>query len=121
MQTSRSYNLPTLKAVHRFKACPLPKILFYFLNGQSPASFSYIFGLFQTSINTILQQINVKKCPSSIWHRDSNPRPSERESSPITTRPGLPPIILFVAAFVVVGSSSSRNGLVRFLTLDQCY
>ena len=59
-------------------------------NGPSPASFSFIFGLSQTNINTILQQINVKKCPSSIRHRDSNPRPSGRESPPITTRPGLP-------------------------------
>ena len=32
-----------------------------------------------------------EKCPSSIRCRDSNPRPSERESLPITTRPGLPP------------------------------
>ena len=31
-----------------------------------------------------------EKCPSSIWHWDSNPRPSERESPPITPRPGLP-------------------------------
>ena len=30
-------------------------------NGPSPASFSFIFGLFQTNIDTILQQINVKK------------------------------------------------------------
>ena len=60
-----------------------------FLNGPSPASFSFIFGLFQTNINTILEQINVKKCPSSIQHQDSNPRPSKRESPPITTRPGL--------------------------------
>ena len=29
--------------------------------------------------------------PSSIWRRDSNPRSLEPESSPITTRPGLPP------------------------------
>ena len=29
--------------------------------------------------------------PSSIWCRDSNPRLLEHESSPITTRPGLPP------------------------------
>ena len=62
-----------------------------FLNGPFPASFSFILSPFQTNINTILQQINVKKCPSSIWHQDSNPRPSERESPPITTRPGLPP------------------------------
>ena len=29
-------------------------------------------------------------CPSSIRHRDWNPRPLEHEVSPITTRPGLP-------------------------------
>ena len=28
-------------------------------------------------------------CPSSTWHWDSNPQPSERESPPKTTRPGL--------------------------------
>ena len=60
-----------------------------------PASFSFIFRLFQTNINTILQQINVKKCPPSIRPRDSNPRPLERESPPITTGPGLPPISSF--------------------------
>ena len=32
-----------------------------------------------------------EKCPSSIWCRDSNPRPLEHESLPITTRSGLPP------------------------------
>ena len=31
-------------------------------------------------------------CPSSIRRRDLNPRPFERESTPITTRPGLPHI-----------------------------
>ena len=38
-----------------------------------------------------LQQINVKKCTSCIWGWDSNPRPLEHESSPITTRPGQQP------------------------------
>ena len=38
-----------------------------------------------------LQQINVKKCPSSIRYWDLNPQPSEHESPPLTTRPGLPP------------------------------
>ena len=33
----------------------------------------------------------MSKCPSCIQHRDSNPRSFEHESSPITTRPGLPP------------------------------
>ena len=35
----------------------------------------------------------MSKCPSSIWHQDLNPQPFEHESSPITTRPGLPPEI----------------------------
>ena len=33
--------------------------------------------------------------PSCIWRQDSNPRPSEHESPPITTRPGLPPLYSF--------------------------
>ena len=73
----------------------LYKIIFealsFFINGPFPASFSFILSPFQTNINTILQQINVKKCPSSIRHQDLNPRPSESESPPITTRPGLLP------------------------------
>ena len=32
----------------------------------------------------------MKKCPSNIRCQDSNPRTLERESLPITTRPGLP-------------------------------
>ena len=51
------------------------------------------FRSFQTT-NTIFttnQCEKMLKCPSSIWRRDSNPRPYVNESSPITTRPGLPP------------------------------
>ena len=66
-----------------------------------PGLFFVIFGLFQRNINTILQQINVKKCPSSIRHRDSNPRPSEHESLPITTRPGLPPQAILMLMFSI--------------------
>ena len=57
-------------------------------NGPTPASFSFIIGLFKQTIQ-FLQQINVK---ISIWHRDSNPQPFKHESSPITTRPRLPPL-----------------------------
>ena len=39
-----------------------------------------------------MQQINVKKFPSSKWRWDLNTRPLEHESPPITTRPGLPPL-----------------------------
>ena len=32
------------------------------------------------------------KCPSSLRCKDSNPQTSKHKSTPITTRPGLPPI-----------------------------
>ena len=51
-----------------------------------------------------------EKCPSSIWHWNSNPQPSELEYPPITTRPGLPPkrgnyfyLMLTVATYTVMG------------------
>ena len=54
-----------------------------------------LFRLFSVSIQQtslqLLQQIYVKKCPSSVQCRDSNPQPLERESLPITSQPGLPP------------------------------
>ena len=53
------------------------------------------FGLFKQTVQ-FLQQIYVKKCPSSIRCRDSNSQPSEREYPPITTRPGLPPSKLWI-------------------------
>ena len=31
-----------------------------------------------------------------MWYRDLNPRPLEFESLPTTTRPGLPPDIIFL-------------------------
>ena len=49
-------------------------LFYFFKNGPTPASFLFIFGLFKQTLQ-ILQQIDVKKCPSSIWCRDSNPRP----------------------------------------------
>ena len=63
-----------------------------------------LFSSFQTNI-TILQQINVKKCPSSIQCWDSNPWLSEHVSPPITTRPGLPPKKVFVKF-----SSAAKHG-----------
>ena len=41
----------------------------------------------------------MKKCPSSIKCWDSNPRPLERESLPITTRPGL---LFLIIAFQIM-------------------
>ena len=57
-----------------------------FLKMGHPRALFRLFRSFQTNINTILQQISVKKCPFKIWHQNSNPRPLEHESPPITTR-----------------------------------
>ena len=62
----------------------------FFLKWANPGLFFVYFRSFQTNI-TIFTTIICEKCPSSIPCRDSNSRPSERESLPITTRPGLPP------------------------------
>ena len=51
---------------------------YFFFNKKwaNPGLFFIYFQPFHTN-NTILQQIYVKKCPSSIRYQDSNPRPSE--------------------------------------------
>ena len=94
-----------------FKSCLLIRLEFLkvFLqtlvfNGPSPASFSF----FQTNI-TILQQINVKKCPPSIRCWDSNPRPPEHESPPITTRTRAPQTIVVVVGAKMSGFDRERN------------
>ena len=60
-----------------------------FLNGPTPASFSFIFVFSDTHYN-FYNNKNAKNCPSSIWCWDLNSRPLEYESPTITTRPGLP-------------------------------
>ena len=73
---------------------PVLKILYiaiFLKKWAIPGLFFVYFRSFSQNINTILQQINLKKCPSSIEHWDSNTRPSECESPPISTRQGLPP------------------------------
>ena len=49
------------------------------------------FRLFYKHALKKFQQINVKKCPFSTQYWVSNPQPTEYESTPTTTRPGLPP------------------------------
>ena len=68
---------------------PLPLPNFFFKWAIIPDIFFVNFRLFKTTLQ-FLQQINLKKCPSSIWCWDLNPQPSEHESPPRTTRPGLP-------------------------------
>ena len=80
----------TLSIVIVFSFKWVPRYVKFFLkNGPIPASFSFIF-VFSNKLQC-LQQIYVKKCPSSIWCSDSNPRPSGNESPPIITWPGLLP------------------------------
>ena len=59
----------------------------------------------------LLQQINVKKCPSNMGRRDSNPRPLKHELSPITTRPGLLPYLSICLSnrFAIISTISSKN------------
>ena len=71
-------------------------ILHILKNGPTPASFFVYFRFFQTN-NTILQQINVKKCPSSLWRWDLNPQSLEHESSHMTTSPSF---AFFISIFL---------------------
>ena len=59
---------------------------------DNPRPLLIYFWSFQTNITILTTNIFEKMLwPSSIWRWDSNPRPSERKSPPMTTRPGLPP------------------------------
>ena len=53
-------------------------------------------------------------CSSSIWRQDLNPRPLKHESSPISTRPGLPP---YFPSLVLAAAAAplSRRLLKTFL------
>ena len=76
----------------------------FLFNGPSPASFSFYFCLLNKRYIFFYQ--DKLKCQSCIQYRDLNPRPLERESPNITTKPGLPPLsrqswfILFIRTFV---------------------
>ena len=66
------------------------KMDFIFKNWANPGLFFNYFQSFQTNnIIFTTNQCEKMSCPSSIRRWDSNPRPLERESAPITTRPGL--------------------------------
>ena len=62
---------------------------FFFKMGQ-PRPLFHLFLSFQTYY-IFYNKYACEKCPSSRQCRDSNSRPLEHESPPITTRPGLPP------------------------------
>ena len=62
-------------------------------NGPTPDSFG-LFWSFQTN-NIVFKTSQKMSCPCSIVRWDSNPWPLKHEPSPITSRPGLPPIEAF--------------------------
>ena len=90
-------------------------IIIIIFKWANPGLFFVYFQSFQTNI-TIFTTTICEKCPSSIWCWDSNPQPSEHESLPITTRPGLPPLQLLLGLIVFTYLSI---GLFAFLTLNQ--
>ena len=53
---------------------------YFFKNGPSPASFPFSFA-FPNNF-TIFTTNKCEKCPSILWCRDSNPRPSEKSLLP---------------------------------------
>ena len=75
----------------------------------NPASFSFIFGLFKQTLLQFLQQIKCEKCPSSIQCRDSNSQPTDYQSPPLTTRPGLPFYHVVIITNLLVGSTPNQS------------
>ena len=63
---------------------------FFFKKMAQPWPLFRLFSVFSNKHNNFYNN-NIEKYPSIIRCRDSNPQPLERESLPITNRPGLPP------------------------------
>ena len=76
-----------------------------------------LFLSFQTNI-AILKTNKCEKCPSCIWFWDQNSQPPDYESTPLTTRPGLPSIYkMFIqGTFTYFVSKSFTVWLVSSLT-----
>ena len=78
-------------------------ISIFFKKWANHGLFFVYFQSFQTN-NTIFitnQCQKLSKCPSSIRFWDLNPQPFKHESSPITTTPGLPPLIFIFSIFLL--------------------
>ena len=75
---------------------------------------------FQTNIITIFPTNICEKCPSCRRYQDLNPRPSEHESPPITTRPGLPPkrIICLLSSFNNISTFESPLIASSYITIE---
>ena len=73
----------------------------FFKKMVQPRLLFCLFSSFQTNI-AILTTNECEKCPSSIQRQDLNSQPSDYESSPLTTRPGLPPKFKTLTSWVNV-------------------
>ena len=74
-----------------------------------PGLFFVYFQSFQTNnIIFTTNQCEKMSCPSSLRRLDSNPQPLERESPPITTRPGLQP---YPSEIVYLSARTIKEGL----------
>ena len=73
----------------------------FFKKWANPGLFFIYFRSFQTN-NTTFTTNQCEKCPSSIWSWDLNPQPFIHESSPITTRPGLPPYFVKLGSYYLL-------------------
>ena len=63
----------------------------FFKKWANPVLFFIYFRLFRTHYKFYNKYV-CEKCPSILQCQDSNSRPLEQESPPMTTRLGLPPI-----------------------------
>ena len=61
--------------------------------GQPRPLFVYVRSFSTKQYNFYNESMRKMSCTTSIWCWDLNPQPLIHESSPITTRPGLPPLI----------------------------
>ena len=84
--------------------------------GQPRPLFRFYFWSFQTNITKFLQQIYVKKCPSSKRCWDSNPQPSERESLPLTNCLPLHILVDCAVLLVVYDIVNVKSLVVRIMT-----
>ena len=95
-QKTETQNGSTYQQRRRLQQHLLPNgsTIILFFKWAIPGLFFIYFRLFKQTIHFFTTNICGKMlCPSKIWRRDLNPQPSEHEPPPITTRPGLPPLI----------------------------
>ena len=87
-QPSRVFEI---KVAGAFKSFKFLHLILNFLNGPSQASFWFIF-VFSNKHYNFYNKYMLKNVHPVYRALDLNPRPSEHESPPTTTRPGLPPV-----------------------------